>query len=85
MNTLCYGDNLKILREHIETASVDLIYLDSPFNSNGNYSVLFKDEFGAEADSQVTAFEDTWHWNTSAEETYHELFLPNPQHGWPVC
>lgn len=75
MNTLYYGDNLKILREHIKDESVDLIYLDPPFNSNRNYNVLFKDESGAEADSQITAFEDTWHWNTSAEQTYHELIM----------
>ena len=75
MNTLYYGDNLKILRDYIKDASVDLVYLDPPFNSNRNYNVLFKDESGAEADSQITAFEDTWHWNHSAEETYHELIM----------
>jgi DNA modification methylase len=75
MNTLYYGDNLKILREYIKDESVDLIYLDPPFNSNRNYNVLFKNESGTEAESQITAFEDTWHWNASAEETYHELLL----------
>lgn len=74
MNTLYYGDNLKILREYIKNESVDLVYLDPPFNSNRNYNVLFKDESGSEADSQITAFEDTWHWNDSAARTYHELF-----------
>ena len=73
MNTLYYGDNLKILREHLETESVDLIYLDPPFNSNRNYNVLFKDESGKEAEAQITAFEDTWHWTQEAEQTYHEL------------
>ncbi len=58
MNTLYYGDNLKILREYIKDESVDLIYLDPPFNSNRNYNVLFKDESGSEADSQITAFEE---------------------------
>ena len=62
MNTLYYGDNLKILRDYIQDESVDLIYLDPPFNSNRNYNVLFKNESGAEAESQITAFEDTWHW-----------------------
>lgn len=76
MNTLYYGDNLKILREYVKTETVDLVYLDPPFNSNRNYNVLFKDESGAEAESQITAFEDTWHWHTSkAEQTYHELVL----------
>lgn len=75
MNTLYYGDNLHILREYIKDESVDLIYLDPPFNSNRNYNVLFRSESGSEAESQITAFEDTWHWNESAEATYHELVL----------
>jgi len=72
-NTLFYGDNLPILREHIATASVDLCYLDPPFNSNRNYNVLFKNEKGEESESQITAFEDTWRWDASARDTYHEL------------
>ncbi|HMJ08525.1 MAG TPA: DNA methyltransferase [Pyrinomonadaceae bacterium] len=75
MNTLYYGDNLKILREYIKDESVDLVYLDPPFNSNRNYNVLFRDESGVDSESQITAFEDTWHWNASAEETYHELIM----------
>lgn len=50
MNTLYYGDNLNILREYIKDESVDLIYLDPPFNSNRNYNVLFKNESGSEAE-----------------------------------
>lgn len=73
LNTLYYGDNLKILRDYIKDESVDLVYLDPPFNSNRNYNVLFKNESGIEAESQITAFEDTWHWNASAEETFREL------------
>jgi DNA modification methylase len=72
-NTLFYGDNLNILREYISDESVDLIYHDPPFNSNRNYNVLFKDESGKEAESQITAFEDTWHWNQAAEQTYYDL------------
>ena len=68
MNTLYYGDNLKILREYIKDEFVDLIYLDPPFNSNRNYNVLFKGESGIEADSQITAFEDTWKWGPEAEQ-----------------
>src|SRR4051812_4828893 len=79
MNTLYYGDNLFILRNYIATQSVDLIYLDPPFNSNRNYNVLFKDEKGKEADSQITAFEDTWHWNETAEETYYDLITKSPE------
>jgi site-specific DNA-methyltransferase (adenine-specific) len=58
-NTLFYGDNLFILREHIPTESVDLIYLDPPFNSSRNYNVLFKDEHGTDSEAQITAFENT--------------------------
>lgn len=72
-NTLFYGDNLDILREYLASESVDLIYLDPPFNSNRNYNVLFKDEAGKDSESQITAFEDTWHWNASAEESFAYL------------
>jgi site-specific DNA-methyltransferase (adenine-specific) len=60
-NTLFYGDNLAILREYVPTESVDLIYLDPPFNSNRSYNVLFKEESGEESEAQITAFEDAWH------------------------
>src|SRR5216683_3997397 len=79
-NTLYYGDNLFILREHIPSESVDLIYLDPPFNSSRNYNVLFKDEHGTESEAQITAFEDTWHWNLEAEHTYTELLTEAPDH-----
>lgn len=72
-NTLFYGDNLPILREYIPDESIDLIYLDPPFNSSRSYNVLFKDESGKESASQITAFEDTWHWGEDAERTYHDL------------
>lgn len=52
-NTLFYGDNLDILREYIADESVDLIYLDPPFNSNRSYNVLFKNEAGTESESQT--------------------------------
>lgn len=79
-NTLFYGDNLPILREYIPDESVDLVYLDPPFNSKRAYNVLFKRESGEEAEAQITAFEDTWHWDTSAERTYHELVTAAPDH-----
>lgn len=72
-NTLFYGDNLPILRDYIDDESVDLIYLDPPFNSNRSYNVLFKDESGQEAEAQITAFEDTWHWNAHTEQVYYDL------------
>ncbi len=79
-NTLFYGDNLPILRDYIDDESVDLIYLDPPFNSNRSYNVLFKDESGQEAEAQITAFEDTWHWNAHTEQVYYNLVtLGDPQ------
>jgi adenine specific DNA methylase Mod len=79
-NTLFYGDNLPILREHIADESIDLIYLDPPFNSNRSYNVLFKDESGKEPESQIQAFEDSWHWNQSAQNTFSELLTQAPPH-----
>ena len=81
MNTLYYGDNLKILRDYIKDESVDLVYLDPPFNSNRNYNVLFRNESGSDSESQITAFEDTWHWNLAAEQTYSELINEPDQVG----
>src|SRR5260370_8822381 len=79
-NILLYGDNLIILREHIPSESIDLSYLDCPFNSSRNYNVLFKDESGTESEAQITAFEDTWHWNLAAEHTYTELLTEALDH-----
>jgi DNA modification methylase len=77
-NVLYYGDNLEILRRYIPDASVDLIYLDPPFNSNRDYNVIFRDESGNRSDAQLLAFEDTWHWGPSAESTYR--YLTNTAH-----
>ena len=74
-NVLYYGDNLDILRRYIPDESVDLVYLDPPFNSNASYSVIFKDESGRGSDAQMTAFDDTWHWGPDAERVY--LYLTN--------
>ncbi len=73
MNRLYYGDNLDVLRAHIRDESVDLIYLDPPFNSNANYNILFKTPAGAGADSQIEAFEDSWHWNDKAEDAFDQV------------
>jgi site-specific DNA-methyltransferase (adenine-specific) len=73
VNTLYYGDNLAIMREHLPDESVDLIYLDPPFNSNASYNVLFKDPTGETSQSQIEAFDDTWHWTHTAEEAYWEV------------
>ena len=62
MNKLYFGDNLVILRNDIPAETVDLIYLDPPFNSKRDYNLLFKTPKGHSADAQITAFEDSWHW-----------------------
>lgn len=59
MNALYYGDNLAILRDNIAGESVDLVYLDPPFNSNASYNVLFKAPSGEGSRAQIEAFEDT--------------------------
>ncbi|KPK89235.1 hypothetical protein AMJ80_10070 [bacterium SM23_31] len=73
-NTLYYGDNLHILRDYIPDESVDLIYLDPPFNSKADYNVIFKESTGTYSEAQITAFEDTWHWTDETEKIYSEIF-----------
>jgi site-specific DNA-methyltransferase (adenine-specific) len=72
-NQLYYGDNLQVLRDSIATESVDLIYLDPPFNSQANYNILFKSSKGRQSQAQVEAFVDTWHWNEIAESAFDEV------------
>ena len=72
-NRLFYGDNLTVLREHVQAASVDLVYLDPPFNSRADYNVLFAEKDGTQSTSQITAFEDTWEWNSDAEQAYRHV------------
>ena len=71
-NILYYGDNLDVLRQHIPDESVDLVYLDPPFNSNASYNVLFAEQDGTRAAAQVTAFEDTWRWDQAAVYDYEQ-------------
>ena len=73
MNTLYYGDNLDILRLHIPDETVDLIYLDPPFNSKATYNVLFGEQNGAQAAAQIKAFDDTWTWDQSAALAYQQV------------
>ncbi|MFD6830584.1 restriction endonuclease subunit M [Streptomyces sp. TSRI0384-2] len=72
-NKLYYGDNLDVLRENLTTESVDLIYLDPPFNSNRSYNVLFKESSGEESPAQMEAFDDTWTWSHETESLYIDL------------
>ena len=72
-NTLYYGDNLDILRRYIKDESIDLVYLDPPFNSNATYNVLFAEENGTRAAAQIKAFEDTWRWDQESARTYFEV------------
>ena len=78
-NQLYYGDNLEILRNHIPDESVDLIYIDPPFNSDQAYNVIFSESDGSSSQAQIQAFEDTWHWGDTTEETYHNLIDTAPQ------
>lgn len=66
MNTLYFGDNLEILTRHLSNESVDLIYLDPPFNSNRDYNVLFREHSGNDSPAQIKAFGDTWNWAGAA-------------------
>lgn len=72
-NKLYFGDNLQVLREHIADESVDLVYLDPPFNSKRDYNLLFKTPKGQDSDAQITAFEDTWHWGQQAEDEFNQI------------
>jgi len=70
MNYLYYGDNLDVLRRHVKDETVDLVYLDPPFNSNASYNVLFAEHNGTDSKAQIKAFEDTWHWDEVAAKAY---------------
>jgi site-specific DNA-methyltransferase (adenine-specific) len=73
MGTLYYSDNLDILRRYIADESIDLVYLDPPFNSAQNYNAFFQEKDGSAAAGQIRAFEDTWSWNMDAEAVYKQL------------
>lgn len=77
-NKLYFGDNLDILRDDIGDNSVDLIYLDPPFNSNATYNVLFRETSGEKLAAQIRAFDDTWHWGLEAEAAYRDVVTNGP-------
>ncbi|MCW7071584.1 MAG: DNA methyltransferase [Methanophagales archaeon] len=80
LNRLYYGDNLTILRRYFPDESVDLIYLDPPFNSNASYNILFKEPGtgGEQSAAQITAFDDTWHWTLESEQAFQEIAKTAP-------
>jgi DNA modification methylase len=76
LNKLYYGDNLEVLREHVTSASVDLVYLDPPFNSNRSYNVIFgRNSADGDAAAQIQAFDDTWHWTPVTEGQYERYIV----------
>lgn len=80
VNRLYFGDNLEVLDEHVADESVDLIYLDPPFNSNRNYSVIFgRNRAVDESAAQIQAFEDTWRWTHTTEVLIGDLSNTAPQ------
>ena len=83
-NALYYGDNLRVLQEYIPDESVDLVYLDPPFNSNASYNVLFKERTGEESPAQIRAFTDTWQWTQETEGAYEDEIIRNPHVPSPV-
>lgn len=72
-NRLYYGDNYEVLQRYVESNTVDLVYLDPPFNSRQDYNVLFAEKDGSRSSSQIRAFEDTWEWNIDAERSYEHI------------
>jgi site-specific DNA-methyltransferase (adenine-specific) len=80
-NTLYYGDNLDVLRQHVASESVDLVYLDPPFNSNATYNALFGEQDGSRSAAQIQAFTDTWRWDQAAVADYQRTV----EHGGKVA
>jgi site-specific DNA-methyltransferase (adenine-specific) len=78
-NQLYFGGNLAILQSGaIPVGSVDLVYLDPPFNSNATYNILFAEKTGEKSHAQITAFEDTWHWGEEAAAAYDDVLRHGP-------
>lgn len=72
MNKLYYGDNIDVLRKYIRDETVDLCYIDPPFNSKRNYNQIYNN-IGAEDEAQAQAFLDTWTWDEAAERGLKEV------------
>lgn len=78
-NALYYGDNLPLLRDYLPDESVDLIYLDPPFNTAADYDLRFQDGSGADSAAPIRAFSDTWHWTAETEQTFEREIIGNPR------
>lgn len=80
LNWLYYGDNLEIMRDHVASASVDLVYLDPPFNSSRAYNVIFarQDRSDDDTAAQIRAFNDTWHWTPVTDGQYQRCLETTP-------
>jgi site-specific DNA-methyltransferase (adenine-specific) len=78
-NVLYYGDNLDILRKYIPAESIDLVYLDPPFNSNRDYNVIFKENGARESEAQIRVFTDTWSWTQTTQAVFEEIIHNAPQ------
>ncbi len=72
-NRLYYGDCLTIMRDHMKSASVDLIYLDPPFNSNRAYNSIYRDETGRPLPDQIEAFCDMWELNKERDRAIRQM------------
>src|SRR5947209_4961768 len=70
-NALCFGDNINIL-PRVASESIDLVYLDPPFNSSQGYNILYKERSGIRASAQIKAFQDTWRWDTGTAKAFQE-------------
>jgi site-specific DNA-methyltransferase (adenine-specific) len=72
VNRLYYGDNLEVLRNKIRDETIDLCYIDPPFNSKRNYFQIYNN-IGKEDLAQAHAFVDTWEWGPQAQDAYEEI------------
>ena len=70
---LYFGDNAVVMKKNVDPGTIDLVYLDPPFNSAADYNLLFKEDGLSPDEAQMHAFKDTWIWDTSAAEAYHEI------------
>ncbi|MDP8240784.1 MAG: site-specific DNA-methyltransferase [Candidatus Hatepunaea meridiana] len=83
-NRLYYGDNLDFLRnqDDFPSESIDMVYLDPPFNSNQNYNALLKDTDGTRETVKAKAFKDIWKWDDLSAKTQYEInnidYTPKP-------